>query len=82
MRMQNLMPSFEHVGRAIDEELRKLKRFLSEEVRPTTKRRLAEALRVASQRLGKLAEELDHPEDASRAPTEPASPNRSEVSKP
>jgi hypothetical protein len=37
---------------------------------------------VASQRLGKLAEELDHPEDASRAPTEPASPNRSEVSKP
>lgn len=76
------MPSFEHLGRAIDEELRKLKRFLSEEVRPTTKRRLADALRATSQRLEKLADQLDHHEDASRAGTASASPNPSEVSKP
>ncbi len=65
------MVNFEEIGRAIDDELRKLKRYLSDEVKPTTKRRLADALRGASQRLGKLAEDLDRREGS--PPATPAS---------
>ncbi len=53
------MASFEEIGRSVDKELARLKRFFCEEVSPTTRHRLAEALRRASARLSRLAEELE-----------------------
>jgi len=53
------MGAFEDAGQVIDQELAKLKRFLKNEVKPTTLRSAAEALRATSSRLAKLAEELE-----------------------
>jgi len=53
------MGAFEDAGQVIDQELEKLKRFLKTEVKPTTLRSAAEALRATSSRLSKLAEELE-----------------------
>ena len=53
------MATFEDVGRTIDREVEKLRRFFEAEVRPSTERRLVAALRAASKRLTQLAEELD-----------------------
>jgi hypothetical protein len=49
----------EDVGRKLDRELEKLRRFLETELRPTTERKAVEVLRTASKRLGKLAEEIE-----------------------
>jgi hypothetical protein len=62
------MASFEEIGRSVDEELARLKRFFRDEVRPKTRRRLAKALRKASARLSTLAEELEQqPGDTERS---------------
>lgn len=53
------MATFEKVGKRIDDEMRKLRRFYETEVRPTTKRRLGAALRSAATRLAKLAREVE-----------------------
>jgi len=53
------MTSFEDIGRVLDREVEKLHQFLKQEVQPTTERRLAEALREAAERLGKLAQKLE-----------------------
>jgi hypothetical protein len=53
------MASFEQVGERIDRELEKLRRFFETELRPTTERKAIEALRQASRRLAKLAEDLE-----------------------
>jgi len=52
------MTTFEQIGAKIDRELAKVRRFLKEEVKPTTQRKLAKALRSASERLARLADEL------------------------
>lgn len=65
------MASFEEIGRSVDEELAKLKRFFREEVRPTTRRRLAQALRRVSARLSRLAEELERQPPSSTSRTAP-----------
>jgi len=49
----------EDVGRKLDRELEKLRRFFETELRPTTERKAVEVLRTASKRLGKLAEEIE-----------------------
>lgn len=56
------MTNFEEVGQVIDSEVECLRRYVEEEVRPSTRRKLVEALRAASKRLEKLAEQLDTPE--------------------
>ncbi len=53
------MPKLEEVGRALDRELKKLREFFESEVKPTTQRRLVQALRAASKRLAELASELE-----------------------
>jgi len=53
------MVNLEDVGRKLDRELEKLRRFLETELRPTTERKAVEVLRTASKRLGKLAEEIE-----------------------
>lgn len=56
------MTNFEEVGQVIDREVERLRRYVEEEVRPSTQRKLVEALRAASKRLEKLAEQLDTPD--------------------
>lgn len=53
------MPNFEQVGRKIDEELQKLRKFLETELKPTTERKAIEALRKASKRLAEAADQLE-----------------------
>ena len=53
------MPNFEDVGRVIDREVEKLRKFIEGEVKPTTERQLVVALRAASKHLGELAEKLE-----------------------
>ena len=53
------MVNLEDVGRKLDRELKKLRRFFETELRPTTERKAVEVLRAASKRLGKLAEEIE-----------------------
>lgn len=55
------MTNFEEVGKVIDREVERLRRYVEEEVRPSTQRKLVDALRAASKRLGELAEQLDKP---------------------
>ena len=53
------MATFEEVGRAVDREVERLRRFFETEVRPSTQKQLVAALRAASKRLNNLAEKLD-----------------------
>ena len=51
--------SFEDVGRAIDSEFEKLRKFFNDEVRPETRKEAAEFLRKSAVRLTKMAERLE-----------------------
>ena len=53
------MAKFEEIGRTIDQELEKFRRFFESEVKPTTQRRLVAALRAASASLDKAAKDLE-----------------------
>ncbi len=53
------MPTFEQIGRKIDGELAKLRRYLEKEIEPATRRKVEKALRVASKKLAEAARELD-----------------------
>jgi len=53
------MARFEDFGRTIDRELEKLHEFIETEVKPTTQRRLIEALRATWKRLAELAREVE-----------------------
>jgi hypothetical protein len=49
----------EDAGRALDRELDKLREFFDNEIRPQTRKDMAEFLRGAADRLAKLAERLE-----------------------
>jgi len=53
---------FEDAGRTLDRELAKLVEFLDRQVRPATRRDMAELLRKTSARLAKLAKNLEKAE--------------------
>jgi hypothetical protein len=50
---------FEDVGRRIDRELERLRRYLQKEVKPATQRKAVRALRKASEQLAGAAKELE-----------------------
>jgi hypothetical protein len=54
--------TFEEAGKKLDREIAKLKTYLDKEVKPETRQGMARMLRSASQRLSKLAKELDKPD--------------------
>ncbi|GEM_PF-1388557 len=56
---ERIVANFEEVGRRIDQEFRKLRRYLEKEVKPATQRKAIEALRKASRRLADAASELE-----------------------
>jgi hypothetical protein len=53
------MEKFEEFGRKLDRELEKLKAMVEKEIKPATVRKAAAVLRQESERLAKLAEEID-----------------------
>lgn len=53
------MANFEQVGRRLDRELKKLRRYLEDEVKPATARKAAAALRKASAGLSEAARQLE-----------------------
>ena len=50
----------EDVGR-LDNEIEKLRKYIDEEVRPETRKELADFIRRTSEKLTKLAEKVDEP---------------------
>lgn len=53
------MDKFEEVGRRIDEELLRLRKFVEDEVAPETERRAAEFMREVSEKLTAAAAKLE-----------------------
>jgi hypothetical protein len=53
------MEGFEDFGKALEAELDHLRRFVTDEVVPHTRRAAVEALRTASARLVELADDLE-----------------------
>jgi hypothetical protein len=53
------MDKFEEIGRRIDEEVARLRRFVEEEVAPETERRTASFLRDVSGKLSEAASKLE-----------------------
>ena len=53
------MDKFEEIGRRIDEELTRLRKYLDEEVAPETEKRTAKFLREVSERLTSAATHLE-----------------------
>jgi len=53
------MDKFEEVGRKLDEELGRLRRFVEEDLAPKTEERTAQFLREVSEKLTEAAEWLD-----------------------
>lgn len=67
------MDKFEEIGRRIDEELTRLRRYVEEEVAPETERRTASFLREVSEKLNEAAAKLEA-RMAARRPPPPAGP--------
>jgi hypothetical protein len=51
--------NLEEIGKRIDKELERLRIFVDTELKPTTRDKGAAALRTASKKLAKLADELE-----------------------
>jgi hypothetical protein len=67
------MDKFEDIGRRLDEELTRLKRYVEEEVAPETERRTASFLREVSGKLSEVAAKLEE-RMAARRPPRPQGP--------
>jgi hypothetical protein len=66
------MDKFEEIGRRLDDELTRLRRYVEEEVAPETERRTAEFLREVSVKLTEAAAKLEARMAARRPPTPPS----------
>jgi hypothetical protein len=53
------MDKFEEIGKRLDEELTRLRKYLEEEVAPATEKRTAQVLREASEKLSEAARKLE-----------------------
>jgi len=67
------MDKFEEIGRRIDEELTRLRRYVEQEVTPETERRTASFLREVSEKLNEAAAKLEA-RTAARRPPSPTNP--------
>ena len=59
MESRKRMDKFEEVGRKLDEELTRLRRFVEEDLAPETEKRTAQFLREVSEKLTEAAGWLD-----------------------
>ena len=53
------MDKFEEIGKRLEEELARLRKFVDEEVAPATERRTAQVLREAAEKLSEAARKLE-----------------------
>ncbi len=53
------MESWEEIGRKLDQEFSRIREVLEKEIKPQTSRKAAEALRAASRRLAKAADQIE-----------------------
>ncbi len=53
------MDKFEEIGRRLDEEITRLRKFVEDEVAPETEKRTAELLRQASEKLAEASRKLE-----------------------
>jgi len=53
------MDKFEEIGRRLDEEFTRLRKYMEEEVAPETERRTAQFLREASEKLAEFSRKLE-----------------------
>ena len=64
------MDKFEELGRRLDEELTRLRKYLEEEVAPETERRSAQFLREVSDKLAEASRKLEARVAARNAPNQ------------
>jgi hypothetical protein len=67
------MDKFEELGRRLDEELTRLRKYVEEEVAPETEKRTAQFLREVSEKLAEASAKLET-RVAARKPQDPAQP--------
>ena len=65
------MANFDNFGKALEAELEHLKRFVTDEVLPSTRRATIEGLRTAAARLQELAADLERASAAKPADAKP-----------
>lgn len=53
------MKDFEEFGQWLDKEIEHVKQVVETEIRPTAEKKLAAALRAASEKLGEFAKEIE-----------------------
>lgn len=53
------MDKFEEIGRRLDEELNRLRKYVEDEVAPETERRTAQFLREVSEKLAEASRKLE-----------------------
>ncbi|MGB2626521.1 MAG: hypothetical protein WAK20_07010 [Candidatus Acidiferrum sp.] len=53
------MDKFEEIGRRLDEELTRLRKYVEDEVAPETERRTAQFLREVSEKLAEASKKLE-----------------------
>jgi hypothetical protein len=63
------MDKFEEIGRRLDEELTRLRKYLEEEVAPETEKRTAQFLREVSDKLSEAAKKLETRVNARNSPS-------------
>jgi hypothetical protein len=69
-----LMDKFEELGRRLDEELTRLRKYVEEEVAPETERRTAQFLREVSEKLAEASRKLETRVAARQAPNSQQQP--------
>ena len=53
------MKDFEDFGRWLDEEVKRVRQVIETDIKPTAEKKTISALRIASKKLSKMAEELE-----------------------
>ena len=53
------MDKFEDLGKRLDEELTRIRKYVEEEVAPATEKRTAQVLREASEKLSEAARKIE-----------------------
>ena len=68
-----LMDKFEEIGRRLDAELTRLRKYVEEEVAPETEKRTAQFLREVSEKIAEASRKLED-RLAARKPSPPPDP--------
>ena len=68
------MDKFEELGRRLDEELTRLRKYMEEEVAPGTEKRTAQFLREVSEKLAEASKKLETRAAARTQPPPPPPP--------